>query len=123
MSGAPEAAGAPEPAPTRGWRVARAALWVYAPQLLALALSPVTECSHCVATFWTMFLVLPGFLPLLMFPLPALLPWGVAVAMTLGLIWCHDAFRDRSKVALVVRLVLAAMTALNAIAFGHLIRM
>ena len=70
-----------------------------------------------------MFLVLPGFIPLLMFPLPALLPWGVAVAMTLGLIWCHDAFRDRSKVALVVRLVLAAMTALNAIAFGHLIRM
>ena len=80
MSGAPEAAGAPdpgpEPAPTRGWRVARAALWVYAPQLLALALSPVTECSHCVATFWPMFLVLPGFIPLLMFPLPALLPPG-----------------------------------------------
>lgn len=107
----------------RGARLCRALAWTYVPQLLALVLSPVTECSHCVATFWTVFVILPGFIPLLMFPLPSALRFVCAGAMAVGLIWAHDALRHRTGVALGGRLALAALTALNAIAFGNVIRM
>ena len=111
------------PSPRRWFRLGRAAAWTYAPQLAAFVLSPVTECSHCVATFWGFFLILPGFIPLVLFPLPALLRWTAAVAMTLVVVWGHDALQDRTRFMLVARLALAALTALNAIAFGNLIRM
>ena len=111
------------PPPGRWTRLGRAAAWTYAPQLAALVLSPVTECSHCVATFWALFMILPGFIPLGFFPLPALLRWAAAVAMTLAVIWGHDALRRRTGAMLVARLALAILTALNAIAFGNVIRM
>ena len=113
----------PEAPPGRGARVLRAVAWTYAPQLAALVLSPVTECSHCVATFWALFAFLPGFVSLAVLRLPSVFPWIAAVAITLVLIWAHDALRHRTRPMLVARLVLAALTALNAIAFGNVIRM
>ncbi len=109
----------------RGARVLRAVAWTYAPQLAALVLSPVTECSHCVATFWSLFAILPGFMLLLL--LGSSLGWFCWVltgALTFGLGAAHFALGgSRSRLVRVVQVLLALLTALNAIAFGNVIRM
>lgn len=69
--------------PLRSTLLALATL--YLPQLLPLALGPLTECSHCVGTYGRLFALLPGMLPAWSLAIPAGLPRPVLLALASGI--------------------------------------
>jgi hypothetical protein len=107
-------------------RWVRALALVYLPQLAPLLFGPLTECSHCVGTYWQLFGVLPGAL------VAALLAqelgwfgWIPVVILVLG-VWATAFALVRApwtRARRIAAALLAALLAANALAFGTAIRM
>lgn len=103
----------------------RAALALYGGHLAAFVTSPLSECGHCVQTFWKLLGIAPGLI--ITFPLGGsdaqffrpILAGGATLAALLLVATLQRRSERTAKIALLVTALLAA---LNGTAIGHALR-
>lgn len=107
------------------WRpVGRALLFLYLPQLLPLFVGPLTECSHCVASYWQLFVVLPGMVVRVLLASPSVLAYWMMIVVTLAwLLAFVGLFQRRSPPRSTIAAGLAILSGLNALGVSFLLRM
>lgn len=103
--------------------VMRGAAVVYGPQLVGAACSPLSECDHCVNTFFQLFPLIPGVLAIGATRLHGMPGFALAALVSLGVLAGTSLLAKRSTTPRIVGAVLIGIvSALNAAAVAHMIR-
>ncbi|MFO1052879.1 MAG: hypothetical protein U1F36_11745 [Planctomycetota bacterium] len=126
MTASPESAWPPQRV-AWSWRTLRTALaYLYLPQLLALFVGPLSECSDCTASFFALWPVMPGFLFASMLMVPGK---SMAAAIAIAAV-CNLAIlagltavlQERSRMRLAIAWFVAIVSASTAVALGMALR-
>jgi hypothetical protein len=101
----------------------RAAGTLWLPAFTAFVATPLTECDHCVRTFWALLPVFPGLSAGMWLgaTVGGYILAGVATLMLLALVALGIGLAGRRWP--LVALPVAALAAAQAIGLGHLLRM
>jgi hypothetical protein len=102
----------------------RAVSWLWLPALLPLPLGMLSDCSHCVTSYWLSLPIVPGVLAPVLLQLDNAWFFVVGGAVALGLYALLVLLlRELPRgYALAVRLVFAVVVALQAIGFAYALR-
>jgi hypothetical protein len=102
----------------------QAALWTWLPALLPLPLGMLRDCDHCLASYAMSLPIVPGVLAAVLLRLDNAWFFVVGVAVALGLYALLVVLlRELPRgLAMVARLVVAAVVAVQAVGFAHALR-